>query len=66
LAAQIESENHFHCCNGLKLVQNLLDFEFNKEAENFIRVFCSSSLTLLSEMVLSIAFFLIFRGTRAE
>ena len=48
------SENsHIICTSGLRLLDKLLDYEFNKDAESFLKIFSNASPSLISNLQLS-------------
>jgi len=48
------SENsHITCATGFRLFYKLLDFEFNKDAETFLKIFSNGSPALISNLKFS-------------
>ena len=50
--------NHIICASGLKLLNNLLDFELNRDAEIFIRIFAEAKVKQVIHLQLGIIYFL--------
>ena len=48
------SSLHHICCKAFKLLAMLLDHEYNKDAEIFIRIYKSGGVALITSLKLSI------------